>query len=584
MTPEDSSAEEVRASAAELSPEIVQPVVEPRPLPPPLAEQLRICTHNPLYVVSAALVVYGLLASFPVGSGSPTLPLLAICLAAYVVLLAGTAWFLRRLGVLWEDLRMLGLLAVLLLPMVGVALDHSLQASPNVGRAWFGCAALFAALIGEALVVGLRMRLPWGYRAPYHLLMTLFFAWPVLVQPLAVDPYDATLQWLLFGFAAAAGAILLMLLPAIWLGPAYVRRNGTPWRWPWYPLTIFVPLVICAVGRAYYLCETFHSAAAGQTIFAPYFLAPLVWAIAILFLVGGMRHRRPLAIGLGLVLPAAAILLSPWDLGETSVAREFLDKFQAALGAMPPRVVTIGSAFLYAVALAARTPGAFACLVSALLALATVDAGALKFLAWKTSPDGLPALIAAALLTTRGALRRQAWFAALGAAVFWLAVHLFGYQARELPVNFTAYYSALAICVAQAWWISGERALPLRLLTALMLLWTIVDQNHAHGRGLLQAVPAWLFDWYAELLVLLSVGIAALLRDRIVTMAAGFVAANYFVRFGGPMYRRWKLHVAGLDAIVAGIVTFIAAVGLSLYRRRRDAVAPSQGTPPPISP
>ncbi|MBL9083371.1 MAG: hypothetical protein JNK76_16265 [Planctomycetales bacterium] len=583
MTPEEVPVDPIPSTAAPVElPSVAPDDASPKRVPS-LREQLRVCTHNPLYVVSSALVVYGLLKSFPVGSGSPEWPLLAICLAAYVLLLATTAWLLRRLGVLWEDLRMLGLLAVLLLPMVSVGFDFSLQAKPEVGRLWACGGALFAALVGEGLVTGLRMRLPWGYRLPYHLLMTLFFVWPTVVQPLSATPQDPTLQWLLFGFAAAAGAILLMLLPAVWLGPKYVAHNGTPWSWPWYPTVIFVPLIICASGRAYYLCEAFHTAARGQTIFAPYFLVPLAWAAGILFLVGGKRHRRTLGIGIGLVLPAVAVLLSTMNLGKSTAATEFLTLFRGGLGAMPPLVVTAGTCAIYAGAWLGKVPGARKCLMVSLVALGFVDRDSLRFLTWTAGPNGWPVLIASVLLTVRAALRRAPLSATLGAACLWLAVEFFGARRDDLPIHFLSFYTALALCVAQAWWIAGERALLLRAVVTLQLLAALVDWRDFGLYGLRENLSEWWQLYYPEWLVLCSGAAALVLRDRMVTLAASLVALNYLVYYGEPLYRKVKLLVPGIDALVAGLGMFVAAVWLSLARRRKSHGPASVAPPPPAT-
>ncbi|MBA4019044.1 MAG: hypothetical protein C0483_17895 [Pirellula sp.] len=556
-----------------------QVMQQPPPLrasPPVRHPPLRLCTHNPFYVLSASLVVYGLFVSFPVDKTSGGVPLLALSLATYVLLLGGTAWILRRLGVLWEDLRMLGLLAVLLLPMVSVGLDAMLQSRPDVGRLWSIGGALFAVVVGEALLRGLRVRLPVGYRVPYHLLMTFFFLYPPLVQARAIDPRDLPLQWLLFGFATAAAAILLMLAPAVWQGPAYVSQSGTPWSWPWYPLTIFVPIVLCVAGRAYYLCEAFHAVDVGQSIFGFYFLSPLLLVIGALFLIGRRHASGPFALRVGLALPAVAVLITSVDLGPAGdpAAREFLGHFRAAYGTLPPLAVLCCAVAYYGTAALLRVPRAYLCFNAALAAAAFAGPDSNWWADRSVPTNPWPLLVAGALLYGRGLMRGEVAKGLLGALCWGLFVVLWSSRFPAAPALFFGYHLVVVLLVLLATRTTGDRRSLLTGVVALMILFAGIEHTVHGWRGLFMQLPATAYNWYLPAVFLFTASSGYWLRDPWLTTVSIAMLLGVAGRYGLRSYLWLKTYVAGLDAIAAGLALFVAAVGVSLGKRRR---------PPPVA-
>ena len=117
---------------------------------------------------------------------------------------------------------------------------------------------LFAVAVSEAMLRGIRLGLPALFRVPYYLALALFFLYPVALTPLLDDPGGEALPWALFGFAPAAGLVCLTLLPAVHRGRAYVRDNGSPWPWAWYPWTLFGVLAFGVVTRSAMLCWSMH--------------------------------------------------------------------------------------------------------------------------------------------------------------------------------------------------------------------------------------------------------------------------------------------------------------------------------------
>src|SRR5689334_3250939 len=83
-------------------------------------------TSNPFYVISAALVLVGLWMSFNPRATVFEVPALMLGLAGYTALLAATAVVLIRFGGVWQDVRTILLLVVLLFLATSVTIDELL--------------------------------------------------------------------------------------------------------------------------------------------------------------------------------------------------------------------------------------------------------------------------------------------------------------------------------------------------------------------------------------------------------------------------------------------------------------------------
>jgi hypothetical protein len=577
--PTDAAPPEPDAAAVEI------PLPEVSPVPPRVQQASlgrlfieRIATHNPLYAISAALVCYGLQVSFPASDVSGYAPKLAVSLAAYVVLLTGVAIGLRRLGTLWQDLRMIGLLVVLLLPMISVTLDETLIAAPSTGRLWEIVGGAFAAVIGEALLFGLRVRLPLWYRLPYHLLMTLFFAYTLLFATstagASVDPHDAMLQWKLFGFAQAGAAILLIGLIAILKGPAYVSQNGTPWRWPLYPTVIFGFLIVCLAGRSYYLSRSFHPIGERESIFGPYFLVPLVLVIGVLTFVAGLRNRSPIARNVGLAIPWLALWMTEVEPGRDPFYSEFLHRFQAATGALPPLAALWIAVGIYGVAAVCRVRWSIYHLVTSLILMAYVGPTTTSLLDRIELADAShwTMLLAAALLLARGLRRRETFDALLGTICVLLFVDLLGRRIAWFPTGFVGYHAVLAVVLPIGILWGEKRGYWLRLVSALMLIGGLTAWHYPHLAPLFARAPWALQWWYPVGAIAITAGAALVTRDRIFRDAAAWMIGIEVLYYGKDVYLWARRYVAGIGPIVLGLFSLAAAVWVSVRKMRREVV------------
>jgi hypothetical protein len=382
-----------------------------------------VSTSNPLYVVSAGLFLFGLRISFGDPDNDTDNWALASGLAFYTTLLAAAAVLLVRFAGIWNDVRTVLLLVVLMFLATSVTFDELLVMNPARGLALNLCGLGFAIALSEGILRAIRLKLPTGFKWPYLLMLTLFFLYPAWLASLARDPRSETLQWSLFAFASVAGAVFLTLLPAVCCGPEYVSDNGSPWPWPFHPWSLFVFLAFAVVGRSFLVCKSFHlldGQRITDTIFAPYFLVPFGFALAVLVLELGIvaKHRGTQWVALGM---PAAFLLMAGIVNRDGPAEEFLTLFMDGTYASPLFLTLVGGcgftlyAWVRGVALATEALSAglaaFACVTPETVTLA--DASVVRP-EWLVAPVVLQGVL--------GLIRRDAWrLIAIGAvAAAWL--------------------------------------------------------------------------------------------------------------------------------------------------------------------
>ncbi|HEX7448362.1 MAG TPA: hypothetical protein VF306_12495 [Pirellulales bacterium] len=525
-------------------------------------------TNNPFYLISAWLVFSGLRVSFDSGGEMFETWALIGGLAGYALLAAVAAGVLIRLGRVWEDIRTLVLLVLLMFLAIAVSLDEALVKDARRG-AWFLIGGLiFAASLSECLLLVLRVRLPFLYRVPYHLLLALFFVYPILLAPLVPQPNNAALQWGLFGFSSVAAAIFLMLLPAIRRGAVYLRGNGTPWGWPWYPLTLFFILAIAVALRAYYLCLSLHFVGNAWTIFGGYFVVPLLIALDILWLEIGLVSGRKIAVRCALAAPVAWVALAQAGRPSDDVYAGFLSLFVQTMHGSPLYLALVAALVFYGVAALRRAP--------------TAVAGWWLTIACLT-------VIGPQTLTLRGPYHLTAWPLMLGgAALVWQAFR----QRASLPAALAAaaWLGAASIDTRTADWLLGFRELlPLELAALALLAIGIafrderVNLIRAAAAALIVAAGvsavtgnfAWSIasDWlFTGLHALAWTAVAwaygRWLRHRYYYGVAAAVSAVWLVAASVQLYLSLRPFVAGLDRLVCGLAFFLAALIISILKAR----------------
>ena len=538
--------------------------------PPSTLDQARglarfIYTNNPFYVLSAWLVFFGLRTSFETAGDSFATVALMIGLTGYTALVAVSACFLVRVGQVWDDVRSMLILVVLMLLGTSVSLDDTLAASPRFGSACFVAGLVFAIVVSEGLLWGMRLRLPARFRVPYYLMLALFFLYPILLNRELHPARSPTLHAAIFAFSCVAGAVFLALLPAVRRGPEYVRDNGSPWPWPWYPWVLFGVLGLGVLGRAYYLCVSMHYVGGTATIFGPYFWIPFLLAVNVLLLEGGLVSRSQATIRVALITPAALLALAITGPAWEAADHGFLGTFMRTLGASPLFLTLVAVAAFYAVAALRKVAHAFDALSVSLAAFSVVGPGTVD-LETLVSPHGLP-LLAVAGLQAWAALRRSSAARCLLAACCVVA-------AASLDLEgtwFTAYRGVIPIHLLLASVLvigaayRGGLATLLQYLGAGLILAAGVASTAVDPR-LLGDPPPIALTLYPAAAVAVAIAYGWLVGNRWYFASAAGILTGWLALAGWQGYRHLRRTLPGLHYIAWGLFFFLVAMLISLTK------------------
>jgi hypothetical protein len=543
-----------------------RPTTTPTTAPPSRSLLHWVGTNNPFYVLSAGLFLGGLWMSFGAQTREVETWALMSGLVAYTLLLAVTGCLLVRFARVWDDMRTVLLLIVLMFLATSVTFDEVLVSNPQRGFVCYLCGLLFTVLISEGVLRGIRLRLPAGFRVPYYLILALFFLYPLALSPLVGDPHNETLLWGLFGFSSVAGLVFLTLLPAIRRGPDYIRGNGSPWSWPLYPWVLFGLLALAVPARAFLLCYSMHllivvGADRDQLVFGPWFLTPFGWALAVLLLEIGLTPRRQSVLAVALALPAGLLVFTQLGHRADPIYQEFLDLLTARLGD-PLSVALLGTVVFYAYAALRRVRLAIEALSAAFVAQAVVGVAG-----WQQGPFVLPAwvpLVAfASLQLGLGLWQRHCGRCLAGAAGL---IVLLGLTLPEVPfARAILFHLALAVILVLGALFDDVVGQVLRVVGAVLVL-------GACAAGLFASFdpPRTLSPWvpaaWSLLLALLLGGYGWWLRQWVSVLIAGLVLGLWLCSAGLFSYLQLREVVAGLDYIALSLVVFAVAVLVSLAK------------------
>jgi hypothetical protein len=539
-------------------------------------------TNNPFYVLSAGLFLGGLWVSFGAQTREVETWALMSGLIAYTLLLSVTACLLVRFAGVWDDLRTVLLLVVLMFLATSVTFDEVLVSNPQRGFACYLGGLLFTVLASEGVLRGIRLRLPACFRIPYYLILALFFLYPLALSPLVHSPHDETLLWGLFGFSSVAGLVFLTLLPAIRRGPAYVRDNGSPWKWPLYPWVLFGLLALAVPARAFLLCYSMHLLSGSDReslIFGPWFLVPFGWVLAVLLLeiglslrTGGLTGTRVAdtpgsrtVLAVALAVPAALLVCTQLGHRPDPIYQEFLDLFTARIGD-PLSVALYGAVVFYAYAALRRVPFAIEALSAGFVALALAGLAG-----WQRGPFLLhpyvPLLAFASLQLGLGLRQRHCGrcLAGAGGVVVLLDLLLADVPAVAPFARVITFHLALAVILVLGALFEDMVGQVLRVSGACLVLGGCVAALFASFDP-----PRWISPWvlvvWSLLLALLLGGYGWWLRQWICVAVSGLVLGLWLCSAGLFSYLQLREVVAGLDYIGLSLLVFAVAVLVSLAK------------------
>lgn len=542
----------------------------------------RIYTSNPFYVISAGLVFLGLRASFDARGPAVETGALMVGLTGYTLLLAATAVVLVRWARAWDDVRTVLLLVVLMFLATSVAFDETLASDPTRGRALFLGGFGVAVLVSEATLRGLRLTLRAGFRVPYHLMLGLFFVYPVGLSPLIDRPSDPALMWCLFAFSAVGGLVTLSLVPAIRRGPEYAAKSGSPWPWPLFPWVLFGLLGLAACVRAYSLCVSFHFVLERRSIFGPYFLVPLLMGGAVLLLELGMTARgkgpNRLVTSLALLAPFGLVLMAMAGHDRPDpVYQRFLWLFVDRLGGGPAWVSTLGLILFTGYAVRRGVPGAISAATASVATLAVVGPETIG-VEDLGSPRPWPLLLSAGVQGVAALRRpdaRRAFVALLLLILAATAAVPESWGSKERLI--LAYHLLVPMTLAFGL-LSGPRGEAMRdvslgLLGLGGLGWLAGPPGAfetAYGVGPIAAYPLVLA--IVATVYGMFIGGAPFLR------LAGCLAGGWSLVYGARTYLSLRRMIVGLDLIALGLGFFAFAALISLAKagvlRPRPATGP----------
>jgi hypothetical protein len=547
-----------------------------------------LCPSNPFYVLSAVMFLAGLWVSFGTQAEAAQTWSLMAGLAGYTLLLAVTACLLVRFGNVWDDVRTVLLLVVLMFLATSVTFDDVLINNPGRGAACNLGGLLFGVVVSESLLRGTRLRLRGWFRLPYYLILALFFLYPLALSRLAVRPESEALVWGLFGFCPAAGLVFLSLLPAVRRGPGYVRNNGSPWRWPLYPWVLFGVLGLAVPARSFLLCWSMHLLAGPDQhslIFGPYFLIPFALAAVVLLLEVGIVSRLRAVLAVALAAPAGLVALAVVGHQPDPVYQGFLATFSARLGGDPLYLTLLAATGFYAYAALRGVALATEGLTAALAALAVVGPSTLaggELLA----PRPEPILAAALLQLGLGLWRGQSWRCLAGVGGLGAVVALAPAGAEADPnLHLLAVFHVVLFGLLFVGASFGDLlARVLRLAgAALVVLACLAVLFGPVNRSV--GLPPVAVEAYPLVLAALLAGYGWLLGHRVSLAGAALVLACWSAAAGWRGYRSLREVVVGLDMMALSLGLFALAVLVSLLKsgalarwvlaRRRKAYRPA---------
>ena len=551
-----------------------------------------IYVHNPFYLISACLFVYGLKLLFRAGDSSVWFQRgsvayiepwgLLASLAGITVLMTMTAILIVRFGKVWEDARSLVLIVLLMLLAISVSLDELINVLSDKENSlrqltiMFGLGASFTLVIGELLIRGLPIRLSAGYRLPLYGLLVLFFAWPATLLPQVTSLELSQTRWLIAAFPLLSGLLTLTLIPAVRKGSAAVANNGTPWGWPLFPWTPFVFIALAVCFRSYSLTMSFDpltmSGHYWDTTFGLYQLVPFLLAILVVLLEIGIAEKLPkLQRGVMLAAPGLLVLAYPWLVPWSSLSGYSTFTYAVVNELASPVFLTvIGLAMLYGWAWWKGVRHAEVGVFGMLLLTAMIGPRAFGHGVWQLTPQNMtwwPLLVLAALQIAIGIRKRSSFRTFAGMLIASVAVYqsIAGIESLADRQGFIALHLLLVSVLIVGIFFRDVFAEFLRdigpaFVSFTMLVGLVLLNRTDAGAAQIAA--------YAVAMTVLPFALAYLLHNRqYLIMACIHCSLGAMLAVGVGVYAFFRASLpSGVKPVILAATSFVIAVFISVLK------------------
>ena len=491
-----------------------------------------IYNHNPFYLISAGLVLYGIQTTFQDNGQTAMAPwLLASVLSGFITILALTGYLIVRLGRVWDDARSIFMVILLLFFALSVSFDSHCLTSPSTAFLMLSLGFCFSVLVTEMILLGLQIKFPFRFRIPYYLILACTFFFPLLISWQRTHYPNWDTRWLIGAFPLLCGLSILTLIPAVRKGSSLVAKNGTPWEWPWFPFAPFVLLTVGLCGRSALLAMAFDPSMGSGSIFGGYFLVPILFSCLVVLVEIGFQAKKTSVQLLGLCLLLFLIPLginSSQDAGQASFYAEVTSAFGA-----PVWLTILAVALFFAVSAIREIKGATTLLVCTMAAAAfTTPVG--QFASSLAEVSVWPCVVLSILQLRTAQRRAHSWNWLI--ALSWLAP-LIGLVAQplgqpQLRIALTGHWILLVAC-GVGFSFRDRFAMQLRVLIAMalpmlamasLIYWFATNQ------------PGWIQVAYVGCLLLFGVAVYLFSSDKLfawtssLTLVIGVLSILWLIR------------------------------------------------------
>jgi hypothetical protein len=394
----------------------------------------------------------------------------------------------------------------------------------------------------------------------------LLFVYPIPLSHWSLVGCNALMSWGVFLFPAFAGTVFLTLLVAVHQGGRHEFDNGTPWRWPWYPWSLFVVLFAGTALRSFELSRSFEAAGGTDAAWQPYFLAPLMMAAAVLLMELGIVHRRRWAMWVATFTPMTLLLTAFPGSGSNEVQAEFLSMLRDSIGC-PARLTLICLAGFYLLAWLRNIRLAEAGLVICLLLSAVVDHQTVG-LSTLVPPRLSPVWAIAAFQIAYGFASRSSWRWSFG---WLLAIAATTYALRQTPLTdhhgYWPIHMAIVVLLVTGFLFRDRFAWVLRVWAPVVVPLLAALAACTYDR-LFPEVPGWVHLQYIALVTACGLVYWSRAADFHLLVGSLLGAASYCIAAARQLHAMLQSSAVerGLSWLTWGMAFLVVAVLISLFK------------------